>query len=68
MSIDQRIRDGLRLTNGELPQPDVAHALAAVTSRAGARPQHRRLVVALAAAAAVRRRRHCRDRRADARE
>lgn len=52
MSIDQRIREGLRATNDGLPTPDVDRALAAVTT--GGRPTRRRkLVVGLAAAAAV---------------
>ncbi len=52
MSIDERIREGLRTTNDVLPAPDIDRALAAVTADAGA--THRRtLLVALAAAAAV---------------
>ena len=51
MSIDQRIRDGLRTTNDQLPAPDIDRALAAVTADAG-RTQ-RRTRIALAAAAAV---------------
>ncbi|HSV39352.1 MAG TPA: hypothetical protein VLI04_11390 [Nocardioidaceae bacterium] len=52
MSIDRRIREGLRTTNDELPLPDVDWALAAVT--AGGRPTRRRkLVAGLAVAAAA---------------
>ncbi|TNM41870.1 hypothetical protein FHP29_07780 [Nocardioides albidus] len=51
MSIDQRIRDGLRATDDRLPAPDVDHALAAVTT--GVRPHRREAVTALVAAAAV---------------
>lgn len=52
MSIDQRLREGLRATNRALPTPEGDRAFAAVT--AGARRMHRRnLVVGLAAAAAV---------------
>lgn len=51
MSIDERIREGLRATNDVLPGPDVELALTAVTADPrGTRP---RLVVALTAAAAV---------------
>lgn len=52
MSIDQRIREGLRTTNDQLPLPEVAVALAAVTA-AGRPTARRHLVVAMAAAAAV---------------
>lgn len=52
MSIDERIREGLRTTNDALPIPDVDRALAAVTADAR-RTRRRTLVVGLAAAAAV---------------
>jgi len=52
MSIDQRIREGLRTVNDDMPMPDVEAALATVI--AGGQQTHRRHVVAaLAAAAAV---------------
>lgn len=50
MSIDQRLREGLRSTNEALPGPDVELALAAVT--ADSRGTRRPLVVVLTAAAA----------------
>lgn len=52
MSIDQRIREGLRTVNDDLPVLDVESALATVIDRG--QPTHRRAIVAaLAAAAAV---------------
>ena len=52
MSIDERIREGLRATNDALPMPDADRALAAVAADAR-RTQRRTLVVGLAAATAV---------------
>lgn len=52
MSIDQRIRDGLRSTSEALPPPDVDQALSAVVADVR-RAQRRTLVIGLAAAAAV---------------
>ena len=45
MSMDQRIRDGLRTANDEMPMPDVESALAAVI--AASQQPHRRHVVAV---------------------
>lgn len=52
MSVDQRIREGLLMTNTELPQPDTTNALDAVTTL-GHRNGRRRALVAGVAAAAV---------------
>lgn len=52
MSIDQRLREGLRATNDALPVPDIDVALAAVTADAR-RTRRRTVLVGLAAAAAV---------------
>lgn len=51
MAIDHRIREGLRLTDRELPPIDVDTALKEVTASARRTPRRRRLVVGLAAAA-----------------
>lgn len=52
MSIDQRLREGLRTTNDALPVPDIDRALAAVTADAR-RTRRRTVLVGLAAAAAA---------------
>lgn len=52
MSVDQRIREGLLLTNTELTEPDTLRALESVTSRARMADQRRRWA-AIGAAVAV---------------
>lgn len=52
MSVDQRIREGLLMTNTELPEPDTLRALDNVTSKARTTDNRRRWA-AIAAAAAV---------------
>jgi hypothetical protein len=53
MSVDQRIREGLRMTNRALPEPDINQALESVTSYTRRRLIRRRLVLAAGSAAAV---------------
>lgn len=53
MSVDQRIREGLRMTNTQLLDPDTIHALELVTTRARTATRRRRLIVGGVAAAAA---------------
>jgi hypothetical protein len=53
MSIDQRIREGLRSTNDEIPTPDLSSALSVVTEGDRSSRRRKAVVTGFAAAAAV---------------
>ena len=53
MSIDERIREGLRMTNTQLPPPETTRAVDWITSSGGAPPRRGRSLAVAAAAVLV---------------